>query len=256
MRGKILREPSAAAPGLVAANGQQYEFMLERIWKSASPATTGATVEIEFDQNEAITGISLVSQDQLTKEQTELAIAAAKEKGAALANGLVAKFGLPTLVTLGVLVVSWFFLTAVSYNAGFLGKVDFTFWKILKFVNAGNPMEALRNLGGDGGSAGIYGICAVIALAGPFASYFWKDKRAILGGTLPLLFMVAVGLIVNHTLSSLGGSGGGFFSARDVEEMRDEVMKGISIGVGTYLSVGAALYLAFVSARKFLTARA
>jgi hypothetical protein len=42
-------------------------------------------------------------------------------------------------------------------------------------------------------SAGLYGFLAIVALAGPFLHYFWKDKRAVLAGVLPLLFMLVIG---------------------------------------------------------------
>jgi len=38
----------------------------------------------------------------------------------------------------------------------------------------------------SGPSAGFYGFLALVALAGPFVPYFWKDQRASLGGLLPL----------------------------------------------------------------------
>jgi len=249
MRGKILREPSEAAPGLLMVNGEQHNFVLERIWHSAAAPAIGSTVEVEMSPGGEIAGITAVPESQLAKEQAEAALQIAKEKGSALASGLIARFGVSTLAAIGVLGVSWFFLTAVSYNAGFLGKMEFTLWRVLSLINASSPMDSLRNLSGDGGSTGIYGLLGVVALAGPLAGYFWKDKRAELGGLLPLLFMIFVGLVVRQALGSIGG---GFGSAREMQEIRDEMMKGVSIGLGTYLSLAAALYLAFKSTTKFL----
>lgn len=253
MRGRILRIPTAAAdPGLVVINGQQYQFVLDGVWRSEAMPTAGGTVEVVLGPGDAVTSMSLVDEAQLAKEQTDAALAQAKLKGAAFANGLVAKFGMPTLVALGVLLLGWFFLTAVSYDAGFLGKMDFTFWRVLAFINADNPMQGMRSLSGEGGSAGLYGFLGVLALAGPLVGYFWKDKRATLGGMLPLLYMVLVALIVRSVLTKLGG---GISSPAEMEKIRAEVMKGVSIGAGAYLSVAAAAYLAFVSARKYLASR-
>jgi hypothetical protein len=253
MRGKILRDPTAGAgTGLVMINGQQHAFVLDGVWRSDAPPVVGATVDAALGPDNTVTSMTLVPEGQLAKEQAEAALAQAKVKGAALAGGLVAKFGMPTLVALGVLMVGWFFLTAVSYNAGFLGKMDFTFWRVLGFINASNPMEGMRNLSGEGGSSGLYGILGVLALVGPLAGYFWKDRRAALGGVLPLLFMVIVGLVVR---SVLGNMGGGFGSPRDVDEIRAQVMKGMSIGAGAYLSAAAAAYLAFVGAKNYLASR-
>src|SRR5436305_1351297 len=82
-----------------------------------------------------IRGITAVPDSQLAKEQAEVALTAAKEKGAAIASNMVAKFGLPTLIAEALLIVSWFFLTAVSVQISFAGKLDFTFWQVLGFLN-------------------------------------------------------------------------------------------------------------------------
>ncbi|HEX3321729.1 MAG TPA: hypothetical protein VHR84_13565 [Terriglobales bacterium] len=254
-RGKVLRDANAG-PGLLMVEGQQYPFTLEGVWRSEVPPKPGLVIEAEFDQAGQVTGITAVPESQLAKEQAEAAMAVAKEKGAALASGMVAKFGLPNLVAAGILILGWFFFATVSLDAAIFGKLEFTFWQILGFLNSSNLMESLGRAGRSGPSAGMYGFFAILCLVGPFVAYFWKDKRAHLGGLLPLVFMVIVALIVRSSVhSALGGDVAGPY--REMQERaQDEAMKALSLGMGAYLSILASLYFAGIGAKKFLASRA
>jgi hypothetical protein len=254
-RGKILRDP-VAGPGLLMVEGQQYSYSLEGVWKSEVPPKPGLAVDVDFDAAGQITAIHAVPESQLAKEQAEAAMLVAKEKGAALASGLVAKFGIPHLAAAGLLIVGWFFLSTASVDAAFLGKLDFTFWDVLGLLNAKNALEAL-GLGRHTYSAGIYGFFAIACLAGPFLSYFWKDKRAHLGAVLPLAFMIIVAFMVRSSLqSALGGANAQGMFAEMQKQAQEEAMKAISLGMGAYLSVLASLYFAGIGAKKFLVAKA
>lgn len=253
-RGKVLRDPHAG-PGLLIVDGQQYPFVLEGIWKSEAPPKPGLAVDVEFDSNGQIVGIGAVPESQIAKEQAEAAMAVAKQKGAALASGLVAKFGIPALAAEGLLIVGWFYLATVSLDASIFGKLEFTFWQVLGFLNSSNLLDALGG-GRRGPSAGLYGFFALVCLAGPFVSYFWKDKRAHLAGFLPLAFMIVVALIVRSSLhTAMGGPATGMFAEMQ-ERAQDEAMKAISVGMGAYLSLCASLYFAGVGAKKFLVGQA
>jgi hypothetical protein len=253
-RGRVLRDTNSGQ-GLLMVEGQQYPFTLEGVWKSEAPPATGMVVEVEFDSNSRIVAVHAVNESQIAKEQAEVALNAAKEKGAALASGMVAKFGAPSLVAGGLLIVGWFFLSTVSIKSP-LGSLDFTFWQILGYLNAKNIFEVVMS-GGRGPSAGIYGFMAIVALAGPFIHHFWKDRRAVLGGLLPLLFMIGVALAVRSSVNSAFGAdatGPGFNNY--IEQAREEAMKAISIGMGAYLAVIVSLYLAGVSLKKYLVTQA
>jgi hypothetical protein len=249
-RGKVLRDTSSG-PGLLMVEGKQYSFPLEDVWKSEAPPRPGLVVDVELSDDDTVQSVTAVPDSQIAKEQTEQALAAARAKGSALASSAVARFGIPTLAATGLLIIGWFFLSTISINTGFLGKMDFTFWRVLSFVNARNAFEALGTLK-DGGSAGFYGLLALIALAGPFLSTFWKDRRAVLGGLLPLLFMLLVALLVRSAISSTTAGA----PAEMMDAARSEIMKQISVGMGAYVSLLAAIYLAFTSVKKFLVARA
>lgn len=249
-RGKILRDTSAG-PGLLMAEGQQYSFPLEGVWRSETPPHPGLVVDLDLGEDGIVKTVTAVPESQIAKEQAEQALAAARAKGGALASSAVERFGKPTLIATGVLIIGWFFLSTISINGGFLGTMDFTFWRVLSFVNSKNAFEAPGTLK-DGSSTGFYGLLAVIALAGPFLSTFWKDRRALLGGLFPLLFMLLVALLVRNAIAS--ATAGAPAEAMDVA--RDEIARQFSVGMGAYVSLLAALYLAFINVKKFLVARA
>lgn len=249
-RGKILRDPTNG-PGLVIVEGQQFPFPMEGVWRSATLPQPGTVVDVDFSSDGTVFSVTAVSESQLAKEQTERAMALAKEKGSAFASGAVAKFGMPTLIATAALLVGWFFLAALTVDGGFVGKFSFTFWHLLSLLNASNVVEAMQQMSTHG-SAGFYGFLGIVALAGPFVGALWKDKRAALGGLLPLVFMLLVGLLIQHGL----GSGMDGAPAEVAAEMRKEIMKQISVGAGVWVSLLAAAYLAFMGVKKFLVAKA
>ena len=252
-RGKILRD-AHMGQGLLMVEGQQYPFVLEGVWRSDVPAKPGLVVEVEFDPQGQVAAITAVPESQIAKEQAEAALAVAKQKGAELGSAMVAKFGLPALIAAGLLLLSWFFLSVASIKTPF-GSMDFTLWQVLGYLNTTNPFELLMQGGRGSSSTGFYGLLAVIVLAGPFAHYVWKDKRALLGGVLPLLFLLSVGLAVRSSISSAFSDPSGAAQAF-ADQAREEAMKAVSLGLGAYLSGLASLYFAAVGVKKFLIAKA
>jgi hypothetical protein len=254
MRGKLLREPNGG-PGLLMVQGQQYKFSLDGVWRSEIAPKAGQDVDVDLDQNLQILSIAVISDSQIAKEQAEQAMAKVKEQGGKIVGDAIAKFGAPALVAAGCLIVGWFWLTTASVAVPMLGKLDFTFWQVLQMINASNPAEVMDRNGN--GSAGIYGFIAIVALLGPFIQYFWKDKRAVLGGLAPVVFMMVVGIIARN--SFLNAFGGGDIPG-DLGDMakqaQAEAMKAISLGFGAYLSSLASLYFAVIGTKQFLVTRA
>lgn len=251
-RGKILRDPNSG-PGLVTVDGQHLQFALEGVWKGESPPVPGMLVQVEFGQDARILSMTPISDAQIAKEQAEAAIGVAKEKGRDIALAAVAKFGLAMLIATALLVIGWFFLTAMSIQT-FAGKVDFTFWQSLGFLNSANGFETAME-GRSSAGAGFYGFLALIALFGPYLPFVWKDKRSSLAGTLPLIFMLMAAFMLRSSLnSSMGGEVSGPLGDL-ARQAREEAMKAISLGLGSYLSGVVSLYFAGVGIKKFLLAR-
>lgn len=249
-RGKVLRDPHAG-PGLLMVEGQQYSFSLEGVWKSETPPKPGLVVDVQFDAAGAISSITVVPESQLAKEQAEAALAIAREKGGKILGEVVAKTGMANLIAGLLLVIGWFFLSAVSIQIPFLGKLDYTFWQALGFLNSNNVMESMDRNGHP--SAGFYGLLAIVALAAPFIQYFWKDKRAVLGGVVPLVFMAIAGIMIRSSLHSAFGGGNDAGSLG--QQMQDQAMSAVSLGLGAYLSILVCIYFAGIAIRQFLAAR-
>ena len=250
-RGKILRD-AQTGPGLLMVEGQQYQFPLDGVWKSAMPPKTGMTVDVDFDQGGGIDGLTAVPDAQIAREQAEKVMAAGREKGGALVGEMVARFGVPALVAGAVLLISWFFLSAVSIEAG--EKVSYTFWQVLGLLNLSNPMQLMDPSYHP--SAGLYGFLAFVSLAGIFLHYVWKDKLAFLGAALPLLFMLIAGLMARNTVHSAFAAPAGMDPGGFGQQMQNEAMSAISVGIGTYISLLASLYFAVIGIKRYLAEKA
>lgn len=252
-RGKVLRDPYAG-PGLMIVEGRQHPFFLEGFWQSEVPPKPGLAVDVEFDPHSMVTRITAVPEAQLAEEQAEMALLASRKRGSALASTIVAKFGLPQLVAAGLLIFSWWFLPAASVEVPFFGKLEFTFWQFLGYLNSGNLSHALERQGNP--SSGFYGFLALIAVVAPFVHHYWKDGRALLGGLSPLLFTLVIGiLLVSDVQGTLAGPSDGPY--KDLQrQAQEQLMQTISIGVGTYVSMLLSLYFAALGVRNFLTAKA
>ena len=259
-RGRILRDANSGV-GLVSAEGQQFEFKLEGIWKSDVAPTLNMVVEVELDAANKVISITAVNENQLAKEQADKALEALKEKSSAAFDDISARVGKPVLIATGALAVSWFFLNTVSIQISQSTNFGITFWKVLGIVNSSGGLNALQ--GGGGGDTGIYGFLAAASLIGPFASQFWKDSRAHLANCLPLILMLFVGISIYMSIQSgmqSAGSAGALFggdsASKFAQSMMDEVMKAFHLGAGAYISVLASIYLAFTGAKKYLVAKA
>jgi hypothetical protein len=235
--------------------GQQYLFALPDVWNSEVPPTPGLVVDVELDGVGKIQGITVVPKSQLAREHAEEALAMAREKGGALPSSLVSTLVMRDAIAAFVLAAAWWFLTAVSIQIPFLGKLEFTFWQVLGFANGGNVLEWLDRSVGH--SAGLYGVLALVALAGPFLQHLWRDRRATLGGLLPLVFMVLVGIVSRSSIQQAiaGGIPGEGTYAAGSQQARDESVRAVSLGLGLYVAVLASLYFAFASAKRFRVAR-
>lgn len=264
IRGKILRDTNAG-PGLLSIALQQVPFTLEQHWKSDVPPKVGAVVDVERDAAGAVLTVVPVAEVQLAREQAEQAMLVARAKGGALAAGLTARFGLPTLIAMTALLVGWFFLNSVWVQMSQQYGVGMSFWKILGVINT--PGGLMTGLGVADGSAGLYGFFCLVAFAAPLAAYFWNDRRAHLGGLLPLLFMVLVGWMIYKGVSDgmkhaqgvagmLGSAEAGRMMENMGSEMLSAALRSISMGAGVYVAVLASLFLAARGLIKFLASKA
>jgi hypothetical protein len=257
-RGKILRD-TAAGTGLLAVEGGQYSFQLEGVWRSEEPPRIGMVVEVAFNHDNAVEWVRGVPESVLAKEQAEQAL----RKGSLLASQIKAKVGLPTLIAFGVLLVGWFFLSSIDIGKETVG-VQITFWELLGYVGKLDAIQGLNPYALAHNGMGIYSLLGFASLAGPFLFYFWKDRRAALGGLLPLAVMVVAAVLVLHGLHHLARQAAGFADLfgesaagkKMMDEATDAFMSQFQIGVGAYVSLASACYFAYAGVRRYLAAEA
>lgn len=238
-RGKVLRD-TTSGPGLIMLEGQQYRFSREGVWKSEAPPKPGLVVDVELDAHGEVQAITVVPASQLAREH---AASQLKERNAAAS--LLATVGVTNLAAGGLLAAVWFLMPAISIQAPFAERLEFTFWQLLGLLRA-STFQVLMD-GGESPGAGLYGFVAIVALAGPFFHCLWKDKRAFLGGLLPLAFMIVAGIAIRHSLQTALATRNATYTATSTA---------VSIGLGTYISILVGLYFAVVSARALASTRA
>lgn len=256
-RGKILRDTNAG-PGLLAVDGRQYSFDLQGTWKSDDAPKVGMVVDVTFDAQDAVASIRAVPENQLAREQAMQSLG----KGRLILDQIKAKFGLSTLIAFAVLLLGWFFLSSLEIARETVG-IQITFWQLLGFLGSSNAISSLNPYALAHENAGVYGLLAIMSLAGPFVFYFWKDRRAALGGLLPLVSMlIAAALLARglhqaaHQMGELLGVGDSPAGRTMMNEASAEFMKQFQFGVGAYVSMAASCYFAFVGVKRFLVARA
>jgi len=251
VRGKILRD-TQAGPGLLAVDGNKIPFTLEDHWSGSTPPQTGGTVDIGFDEGGQLRTVHPVG---VGKEELEIAGELARQalgKGAPVLRASVQKIGTPVLVAMAIVAISWIWLPAVTVQIMAGMSQSATMFDVLRMVNAGASLQDF----GRGGSAGIYGLLCILAMAAPALPALWKHRLAPLGYFAPLAFLAAVGLVIytkmnamaNAATEQMGGLGGSQMGDI-VGAMMKQVMQAVSVGFGVYVSLAAALYLAWIGLR-------
>ena len=242
-RGRVLREPYAG-PGLLMVEGRQYP-LAEELWRSDVRAKPGLAVNVDFDPNGNLRSITAVPESQMKGEQEHvvgggLGMGTLAQEDANLGIALLVQFSAAML-----LLVSWCSLTAVSIHLPFSGSVELTFWQVLGYLNAGGLRQISEMAATP--DAGVLGFAAILVLAGPLVHFFSADRRAALGGFLPLGFILYIAYLVN---SSLGG-----IASEPATRFPHGSFSDVSIGFGTYVFVSLAIYMAALSAKQFMAAR-
>jgi len=204
-------------------------------------------VNVDFDGNGNLRSITALPESQMKGEQenvvrSALGIGMLAQEDSTLGVALLIQFSAAML-----LLVSWCLLTALSIHLPFSGSVELTFWQVLGYLNAGGLRQISEVTATP--DAGGLGFAAILVLAGPLVHFFSADRRAALGGFLPLGFIL---YIAYTAYSSFRGSAYEQVQAR----FPREIFGALSIGFGTYVFVSLAIYMAVLSAKQYMAARA
>jgi hypothetical protein len=264
MRGKILRDTNAG-DGIIHINNEQKPFTLEKNWRSSTPPKVGGIVEVELNESGNIVSLQAVDDAAIAKEQAQKALELASAQGKAWFGVLLTKVGIPTLVSIVVLACAWLLLSTVNVQISAGQKESVTFYQILKVVNTSAGLDGIGGL--RYASAGVYGFFLFIALLAPLFSHFHANKFLKLGYFAPLAFMLIIGASVYMSIrdgveqarglaGSFGGSQGAAMAESMMSEMMSMTMRAISLGMGFYLALAIAGYLALVGVKKYLVSTA
>jgi hypothetical protein len=173
VRGKILKY-TADGNGIVFVDGKQIDFSLTQHWRSPVAPKVGDVVDVELNQDEQMSNLSVVDETTIAKEQAKKIAgqlsALGKEHGGAIIN----KIGISTLITLAILFIGWMFLNTINVQVSQNYKTGASFYEVLKLINNNGDLSGLGNI--QNSSAGIYGFFAWIALLLPIASHFHPSK--------------------------------------------------------------------------------
>ena len=271
-RGRVLRD-TASGEGLLSIDGTQYPFRLEGMWRSDLAPKTNMAVDVEFDDGGAIAAIRAVDPTAAAREQAskfaaqagvaakqagEVARQAASEiraKGLPALTAYAQVVGVKTLAAMALVLVGWFFLAIASID--FFGdKVSATYYDLMRVLN--NPQNGIATIARQSrAGAGFYGFLTIAALLAPLLPHLVKGRSTWLAYCAPAAWMLLAVLVgawkVSASISeakrqfgSFGGELGGMAS-----EFMKEAINAMSIGLGFYLSVAAAGYLAYVGLKRY-----
>lgn len=251
-RGKVVRDTNAG-DGLIVIDGKQYAFALEGVWCSETAPRVNMTVDVDVDADGRVTAARAVPESQLAREQTEIAMRLAKEKGQAAGRELLGRFGIGTLAGMAALVCGWFIFSTINVRISGSYSTGLSFWKLLGVLNS--PSGFMEALGGAGSGAGAYGFFAVVALCGPLLPFFVRHRLAWLGNLLPLAFLLLVCLCAYMGMSdgmrqaqgaamAFGGQQAAAMAAEMASSMMKEALRAVSFGLGAYLGVIASFFFA------------
>ena len=262
-RGVILRDTNAG-PGLVAVAGRQLPFTLEQHWRDqASAPAANVQVDVTLDDAGRVLTVTPVSEAALAREKMDKVadnLGNLKDQYLPKLLARVDQVGKPLLIAVALLAVAWIWLPAVTINISAGMAQNLTMFYLLRLANASASLEGMMQ--GAGGSSGLYGLLCVLAMLAPLAHVFLAHRRAALGLFAPLAFLVLTGLGIylkirnltsaaSESMRSFGGSQMGDFAGA----MMKQALAAFSVGYGSYLALGVALYLAWRGLRKVLAAR-
>lgn len=236
MRGKILQYNGNEGQGVIVADGNQYGFRIAT-WKGDSIPSVGKAVDVTLADGQLQT-VMVVPDEVIMREKTaeitgklgaivgDIGSSLAKGGAGAAGGSVVTFYGRNLLIAYGVFLLGTLFFNAISIN--FFG------------TSQGQPLFELASLLSQFGVLKGLKVGLLLSYAGFAVPYVWRDRRAWLVLTLPLL-------VVLYALwsgsRSIGGAAGG--EASDL----------FSLGVGAYLSLVAAVVLAAGGVKRFLAGR-
>lgn len=249
MRGRIIHYNSNDGKGLISALNKQYPFEIGQ-WQSESAPAVNTVVDFDND-DERPTAVRRVPDETLMREKaSELAGKLGALGGAALqgAQGAasqtdlgnpVARVGKPAVIAHTAFVIGALFLAFVKIDSGFGPTQGHTLSGVSK----------MSEMMGVSAGSGLLVWMAILSLLVPM---FWRNRFAWLALLLPVLATLKPAWDINSAMGDMGEGmndalGGEFSTAmsKQISEMLDP-------GMGAFVCVIAALWLAAIAVKRFL----
>lgn len=248
VRGVIMRDTNAG-PGMILVNGVKKTFTLEQHWQGTVAPQVQMQADVTLDPQGEIVAIVPARAGLEDLEKYKALAKKAVDGGTPVLADLVGRIGKPVLAAMLVVIVSWLWLPAINVTIMAGMKQSATLFDLLRLANSG---ASLQNFGQSGGSSGLYGFICFLAMFAPLLPTFLKHKHARLGYFGPLAFLALTGLMIYMQMRSMTSAArdsmralGGSRMDEMADAMMQQVSNALSIGFGTYLSLAAALYLAW-----------
>jgi hypothetical protein len=205
-------------------------------------------VDVDFDAQGRIVSMRAASltafASKLARDAGNKADAGLRSRPGQAVLQYIRTLGVPSLIALGALLVSWVWMDALVIRLDFLGTPAFTFYDVVRTFDGRLPQDVAEILQ-EPPPKGIE-LCRYLfwaVLLAPLVPPFFKGRVIWLVQGVPfiaMLLLIAAG-IVSGTIASA--------------EMRDEsglqLTDLFSIGLGTYLSLAASAYLAHTGWRRW-----
>lgn len=273
LRGVITQDTSNG-PGIVVVQGNPYPFQKAGMWQSLSEPRVGMEVDVTFSPEVGIACIveappPAVSTAQPWPTPAKMPLQAAplpavpaytpppgsshiapnRQSGGQkkLAAELRTLVGIPDLVAIGVLLLGWFLLPAVSINLFGLSEVNLTFWRLLSHAGSLN-LYGLTSANADANI--LMSLIGIFALAGALLPLVWRARPAYLAGALPLALQLLVTSKFIHGMRRVAQSANNLLGNSLGSTLAHEALKMVQIGLGFWLSLAAGLWLAFSAVKK------
>jgi hypothetical protein len=260
MRGKIIHYNAGDGKGLILAEERQIAFGIGQ-WSSEIGPAVNQTVELSLDEDDSPSRITIVDAQTLAKEKISQFASMGGDhsqqaaiQGKAVFAQVVSRMGKVLAIVCAVLFIAWFFLPALSINAGFGEAKNFTVSEILG-VNL-SPIGVVS-------SFGFWSFLGLVAVVLPWLAPRLQARWAPLLNTAPLLMILMAYIhvrlqiqsLVSNALGAAGEMGGAEAQSMingAMDQMSSTVGNAVSLDFGFWVVVILSLYLAVIGLLGFL----
>lgn len=253
-RGTILRDTNAG-PGMLHVDGARHTFTLEQHWLGDAAPQVRMMVDVRFDEQGQV---EAVTPAQIGKEELDKARKIARqaiESGTPALAGVSARIGIPVLAAVALLAVSWIWLPFLKVTVVAGMHQSATLFEVLRLANSG---ASLQSFGQAGGSSGLYGLLCGLAMLAPLAPAFIAQRKAALLYLAPLAFLLCIALGIYLKVRSMADDMRDFAGPQAnamVDAMIAQIGNALSTGIGAWVSLVAALYLAWRGVQRLVLSR-